>query len=150
MPSKNQTKPVMSRGLPALAAAVALLGALVALSGCAVGPKYKTPEVKATATENWVEKSDPKIATQSLADSTWWKSFNDPALDKLVDEAQGVMDPKKRLDLYHRINRLWIDDVAAVPLYQQLDLYGVNKRLDWKARSDELLKAYDMAIKESK
>jgi len=27
---------------------------------------------------------------------------------------------KKRLEIYHRINRLWIDDAAAAPLYQQL------------------------------
>ena len=38
----------------------------------------------------------------------------------------------------------------AVPLYQQIDLYGVNKRLNWKARSDERLKAYDMSLKEAR
>jgi len=27
---------------------------------------------------------------------------------------------KKRLEIYHRIDRLWIDDAVAVPLYQQL------------------------------
>jgi hypothetical protein len=43
-----------------------------------------------------------------------------------------------------------VEDAAAVPLYQQLDLYGASKRLDWKARSDELIKAYDMSIKETK
>jgi ABC-type transport system substrate-binding protein len=57
------------------------------------------------------------------------------------------MDEKKRLEIYHRINRLWIDDAAAVPLYQQLDLYGASKRINWKARSDELIKAYDMSLK---
>ena len=40
---------------------------------------------------------------------------------------------------YHRINKLWIDEVPAVPLYQQVDLYGASKRLNWKARSDELI-----------
>jgi len=35
----------------------------------------------------------------------------------------------------------------AAPLYQQVDLYGASKRLNWKARSDELIKAYDMSIK---
>ena len=34
-----------------------------------------------------------------------------------------------------------------MPLYQQIDLYGANKRLNWKARSDEAIKAYDMSIK---
>ena len=37
--------------------------------------------------------------------------------------------------------------LPAVPLYQQIDLYGASKRLNWKARSDELIKAYDMSLK---
>jgi hypothetical protein len=31
--------------------------------------------------------------------------------------------------------------LPAVSLYQQVDLYGVTKRLSWKARSDEVLQA---------
>jgi ABC-type transport system substrate-binding protein len=65
----------------------------------------------------------------------------------MIDQAQSLMDEKQRLALYHRINKLWIDDVPAVPLYQQIDLYGASKRLHWKARSDELIKAYDMSLK---
>ena len=65
----------------------------------------------------------------------------------MVDEAQTIMDEKKRQDEYWRINKLWVEEVPAVPLYQQVDLYGVSKRLNWKARSDELLKAYDMSLK---
>lgn len=67
--------------------------------------------------------------------------------DGLIDEAQTVMDPRKRLELYHRINRLWVEDAAAMPLYQQIDLYGATKRMVWKARGDERLKGFDMAIK---
>jgi peptide/nickel transport system substrate-binding protein len=68
----------------------------------------------------------------------------------LADAAQAEMDEKKRLALYHRINKLWIEEAPAVPLYQQIDLYGANRRLAWKARSDELIRAYDMAIKDGK
>ena len=68
----------------------------------------------------------------------------------MVEEAQTLMDEKKRLAQYHRINRLWIEEVPAVPLYQQIDLYGANKRLAWKARSDELIRVYDMALKDDK
>src|SRR5262245_48438945 len=68
----------------------------------------------------------------------------------MVEQAQSEMDEKKRLALYHRINKLWIEEVPAIPLYQQIDLYGANKRLAWKARSDELIRAYDMALKDGK
>jgi peptide/nickel transport system substrate-binding protein len=74
-------------------------------------------------------------------------NYSNPDFDGMVDQAQSMMDEKQRLALYHRINKLWIDDAAAVPLYQQIDLYGANKRLNWKARSDEAIKVYDMSIK---
>ncbi len=77
-------------------------------------------------------------------------NYHNPDFDRMVDEAQTILDEKKRLEQYHRINKLWLEDAAAVPLYQQLDLYGASKRLVWKARSDELIKAYDMAINEGK
>jgi hypothetical protein len=40
-----------------------------------------------------------------------------------------------------------VDEVPAIPLYQQMDLYGASKRLSWKARSDELIKAYERSLK---
>src|SRR5713226_505809 len=75
-------------------------------------------------------------------------NYHNPDFDRMVDEAQTIMDERKRLEQYHRINKLWIEDQAAVPLYQQIDLYGASRKLNWKARSDELIKAYDMSFKE--
>jgi len=74
-------------------------------------------------------------------------TYFNPDLDGLMDAAQKEMDEKKRLALYHQINKLWIEDAAAAPLYQQLDLYGASKRIAWKARSDERIKATEMTIK---
>ena len=77
-------------------------------------------------------------------------NYHNADFDGMIDQAQTMMDPKKRLELYHKINRLWVDDAAAMPLYQQLDLYGATKRLVWKARGDESIKGYDMAVKDGK
>jgi peptide/nickel transport system substrate-binding protein len=68
-------------------------------------------------------------------------------VDGMNDEAKQSMDPKRRLELFHRINRIVIDDAAAMPLYQQIDLYGVTRRLVWRARGDERIKGYDMAVR---
>src|SRR5213594_2827418 len=68
-------------------------------------------------------------------------NYHNADIDGLIDLAQTQMDSKKRLESYHKINALWVEDAAAVPLYQQLDLYGASRRLAWKARSDELIKA---------
>jgi peptide/nickel transport system substrate-binding protein len=65
----------------------------------------------------------------------------------MIEQAQSTMDPKKRYELYQRINRLWVEDAAAMPLYQQIDLYGATKRVVWKARGDEAIKGYEMGLR---
>jgi peptide/nickel transport system substrate-binding protein len=74
-------------------------------------------------------------------------NWNNEDFNGMVEQAQTQMDEKKRYAEYQRINKLWIEEVPAIPLYQQIDLYGANKRLVWKARSDELIRAYDMALR---
>jgi ABC-type transport system substrate-binding protein len=44
-------------------------------------------------------------------------TYHNPDFDRMVDEAQTMMDPKKRLELYHQINKLWVEDAAAMPLW---------------------------------
>jgi peptide/nickel transport system substrate-binding protein len=68
--------------------------------------------------------------------------------NRMVEEAQTIMDERQRLEQYHRINRLWAEEMPAVPLYQQVDLYGVSRRLGWKARPDEVIQAFHMSLKD--
>jgi peptide/nickel transport system substrate-binding protein len=75
-------------------------------------------------------------------------NWHNEEFNRMVDEAQAIMDERKRLEQYHRINKLWIEEMPAVPLYQQVDLYGVNKRVGWKARSDEVIQAFTMSLRE--
>jgi peptide/nickel transport system substrate-binding protein len=77
-------------------------------------------------------------------------NYHNADFDGMIDEAQTVMDPKRRYELYRKISRLLVDDAAAMPLYQQLDLYGATRRMTWKARGDEAIKGYDMAVKHGK
>src|SRR5437879_6490772 len=76
-------------------------------------------------------------------------NWHNEEFNRMVDEAQAIMDDSKRLEQYHRINKLWVEETPAVPLYQQLDLYGVSKRINWKARSDEVIQAFTMSLKEA-
>jgi NodT family efflux transporter outer membrane factor (OMF) lipoprotein len=66
------------------AAAIALLGTMASLVGCAVGPKYESPPVPLNT--DWREK-DARIATRTATDSAWWRVFNDPSLDELIQLA---------------------------------------------------------------
>jgi NodT family efflux transporter outer membrane factor (OMF) lipoprotein len=59
--------------------------AFVLFQGCAVGPNYLPP--KATAPAHW---SAPMAGGETNLEpsiASWWKSFNDPQLDSLVERA---------------------------------------------------------------
>jgi multidrug efflux system outer membrane protein len=58
--------------------------ALLALSACAVGPRYRRPEVVVPAEFRGAEGA---TSTASLADLGWWQVFRDPALVALLNEA---------------------------------------------------------------
>jgi len=103
----RQLYPSPPRGRAGVAL-VALAGAALALGGCTVGPKYVKPDV--SANPDWSEKADPRLATATAPDSTWWKAFNDSTLDQLVELAhrqnlslQGaglrIMEARARLGL---------------------------------------------------
>lgn len=75
-------------------------------------------------------------------------NYWNPEFNALVDEAQSTMDPKKREQLYFKVAKIWMEDPPAISLYQQIDNYGVNRRLDWDARPDERLDGFSMAVKQ--
>ncbi len=56
------------------------------LSGCTmVGPDYKRPSVEVN--QNWLEIKDPRLQSGYQDYRTWWKAFNDPTLDRLIETA---------------------------------------------------------------
>jgi NodT family efflux transporter outer membrane factor (OMF) lipoprotein len=60
--------------------------AAVLAAGCSMtGPDFKTPE--ATVADEWTADKIPGISIQPPAGSEWWKIFNDPVLDRLVQNA---------------------------------------------------------------
>ncbi|RJQ58547.1 MAG: ABC transporter substrate-binding protein [Desulfobacteraceae bacterium] len=65
---------------------------------------------------------------------SWYK--NDK-VDEYIDQAARTIDPQKHSQyLQMALREMWADPPFAF-LYQQRDIYGVNKRLVWEPRSDE-------------
>ena len=62
-----------------------LLGAVMTLTSCSIGPHYVKPVLKVN--DHWGAPESPQISTQAATDSAWWKAFNDPALERLVQIA---------------------------------------------------------------
>ena len=57
--------------------------ALLLANGCAVGPHYKSPQPAAVK----YHAADANLVTDQPFDSRWWKQFEDPVLDSLVDRS---------------------------------------------------------------
>ena len=56
------------------------------LSGCTmVGPNFVRP--KATLSPNWMDVKDERVRVESVNYRGWWRVFNDPVLDRLIDRA---------------------------------------------------------------
>lgn len=55
------------------------------LSGCTVGPDFVRPD--APAEEEWIDSDVPQIKTEPADLTDWWKVFNDPVLDSLIETA---------------------------------------------------------------
>jgi len=70
---------------PKLAAFLFLPALLVAVTGCAVGPKYVRPSTPVETA--WKEEENHYLSAQAPADSMWWTAFNDTTLDGLVASA---------------------------------------------------------------
>jgi peptide/nickel transport system substrate-binding protein len=64
--------------------------------------------------------------------------FNEP-YDRLLGEAATTVGPKARQALYTKALQILMDDAPAIPLYQQVDIYGVAKRVKFQALSSEQL-----------
>jgi len=65
---------------------VLLLGVALLTPGCIkVGPDFSTPQ--ASVSDQWVEAGNEAIRSEPEQHAEWWKTFNDPVLNQLVETA---------------------------------------------------------------
>jgi NodT family efflux transporter outer membrane factor (OMF) lipoprotein len=63
-----------------------ILIAAAGLAGCVVGPNYQTPAAPAPPAGAFVSPIAPAASTDQPPPD-WWKLYNDPAIDQLVEDA---------------------------------------------------------------
>ncbi|MBI4013136.1 MAG: ABC transporter substrate-binding protein [Candidatus Rokubacteria bacterium] len=76
-----------------------------------------------------------------------WTGYGNEALDALLEEGRTVLDEAKRREIYGKVQRLMIDDAPALFMHALEDIYGVTSRVEWKPRSDEMVRHYEMSLK---
>jgi multidrug efflux system outer membrane protein len=69
---------------------------LLLLSSCTVGPDYSRPTIVSPA--DWTISYDAAV---NMTDTSWWRQFNDPVLDELVETAL-----RNNLDLQAAVARV--------------------------------------------
>ena len=112
--------------------ALALL-VLASLPGCMVGPNYRAPDP--VLPDRWKSSRDPANGLKPIAENTlknWWKTFNDPTLDRLIDRAQ-----RGNLDLKMAFAR--IEQARAERLANRADLFPKVGGVAVPARFDNML-----------
>jgi peptide/nickel transport system substrate-binding protein len=72
--------------------------------------------------------------------------FNSPELDALIEKDESEVDTAKRQAIFVEIQQYLKENAAWIYLYDQQDLYGVNERVDWQPRPDELEWAFPMQV----
>ena len=70
---------------PELKTLAAALSAALLLAGCAVGPDYRRPD--STLPDRFSESDAVPLARSAAVQQEWWKLFQDPTLDGLMDKA---------------------------------------------------------------
>ncbi len=73
--------------------------------------------------------------------STQWLNED---FEKSFTELQRTMDPKARGVLIDKIDQIVQDDAPWIFVWKQVDFYGANNRVEFKARPDELIMIYDV------
>jgi NodT family efflux transporter outer membrane factor (OMF) lipoprotein len=135
----NDKKQTMSPKPLAAASVILLLTLILVFGGCAVGPDFVKPETKVN--ENWSQKDNPQIATQSAVDSQWWKTFNDPKLDQLIQMAYQQNLPLQVAGLRILESRARLG-IAVGGQYPQMEVngsagkVGISDNMPNGARSD--------------
>ncbi len=64
---------------------IAVMVLAVSATSCMVGPNYTTPRAKVAS--QWQQNPAITNRAYSTAEEFWWRNFNDPVLDRLIDSA---------------------------------------------------------------
>jgi peptide/nickel transport system substrate-binding protein len=72
----------------------------------------------------------------------------DKDIDALLEEARTQIDPKKRLEAYSKIQKIIHEKFYWIPINVQYTIEGINKKLNYEASSDEMMRLYSASWKD--
>jgi peptide/nickel transport system substrate-binding protein len=76
--------------------------------------------------------------------SSQWAKYSNPLVDRTLEAARNTLDPAARMADYRTVLQTLHDDVASVPLYQDVTMYVARKQVEFTPRSNELFLLTDV------
>ena len=107
---------------------------MIFLSACAsVGPDFEKPQ--ADVAPEWLQADNEQISTDPATYREWWKNFNDPVLDELIDRAyrNNLTLQIAGLRVYQARAVLGVATGAKYPQIQQMTAGAGGTRLSTNA-----------------
>lgn len=94
----------------------------------------------------------PAFTAQSTIENLFtedapYSSFYDEEIEELIYKTAGTFDEDQRFDGFAEIQEMLVEQASWVPLWQQADLYAVKENLEFEARVDEKILAFEMSWK---
>lgn len=82
-----------------------------------------------------------------LGSGAAYSTYSNPEFDALISKAGQTLDTDERLELYHQAAQFAHDDAPFIFLYQQVDIYGLNSRVqNWQPSPDESIYLWDVTV----
>jgi peptide/nickel transport system substrate-binding protein len=76
----------------------------------------------------------------------YYRTERTEQLDAMIAKQKSTLDVNERSALLKEIQVLIREDVPWIFLYDQEDLYGLSKRIQWQPRADEFVWIYDVKV----
>lgn len=73
--------------------------------------------------------------------------YDNPEADELIKAAMQNMDPEERTKQYQKAQELIAEDRPHIYLYQVKGIYGVNERINFEPRLDEMFYVDDITLR---
>ncbi|WP_266064475.1 ABC transporter substrate-binding protein [Brucella intermedia] len=70
--------------------------------------------------------------------------YSNPAIDEILEKAMVTMDSERRATLYAEASRRAMEDIAVIPLYHPITVWGLRNPLRFPGRDDERTLAMDV------
>jgi peptide/nickel transport system substrate-binding protein len=79
--------------------------------------------------------------------SSQWAKYKNPAVDAGIEAARNTLDEPARLRHYRQVLETLREDVAAVPLYQDVMMFAARREVQWQPTPNEAFFLMDISWK---